>query len=464
MGNSQSRLKVLVVDDEEYIRKALKVLLEKADFEVHEAANGKIAQTLIGLETFSVVVSDINMPGSGISGIELLEFIKQNHSELPVVLMSGFSQLFETKRAFELGVNAFLAKPFKSDELLFAIRETCGVKTRPPPLPEKDISQDYCKVAVDHFISGRELKFEIFVRLSAKKYTKIAHQGEDLTLERIRAFKGKGVDYLYIKKEDFAKYVGLNLAVSRALKNGFQIAPEKKAGLLKHANEVVLANLFLNGTDEANFASAKETLEITISLLSESPDTFNLLTTLSQSGDYLYTHSLGVSLYGVMIAKQMGWNSMVTLFRVSTAGIFHDIGMKEFDRALLEKPRSEFSHAEVKIFETHPARGAEILATVASIPGEILQVVLHHHESCNGRGYPSNLSRNAITPHAKLLAVADEFCKLALPGPGTTALAPQQAMERLSLLHGNALDPEFVAALKRVLKLDDLAPLKRVGK
>jgi DNA-binding NtrC family response regulator len=103
--------RILVVDDDEIFRTALKSTLEAEGYQIAVAANGKIAQNLIGVETFDSVISDIRMPE--VNGIELLHFAKRTRPELPVILMTGFAELEETNEAFQLGANQFLSKPFK---------------------------------------------------------------------------------------------------------------------------------------------------------------------------------------------------------------------------------------------------------------------------------------------------------------------------------------------------------------
>jgi response regulator RpfG family c-di-GMP phosphodiesterase len=449
--------KILLVDDDVELQGILKTVLEKEGFEVHAASNGKTAITLVGMQDFGAVISDINMPGSGVGGIELLEYIQKAHPALPVILMTGFAKVFETKSAFELGAKAFLAKPFKRDELLRALREDCGLQEREaaPTIADSDLPESYCRIGIDQFISGKNMKYEIFIRLSDEKFTKIAHEGEDIPTERIRALQGKGVDSLYIKKSDFAKYVGFNLTLSRLARKSRAISLEKKMLLVKNASAVILENLFVNGVTEERFNQAREVTETSLSLLSESPECFDLLAALSAGGDALYAHSLGVSLYSSMIARHIGWSSPVTLFKVSTAGLLHDIGLKEIDRAIVEKSRVSMTSDEIKLLETHPARSAKILSNTRSISSDILQIILHHHEACDGHGYPSMLTKNRINPIARLISVADLFCELALPGQGAPGLCAPDAMDRLEMIHGIALDAEYLKALKAVVGLGE---------
>ena len=453
--------KLLLVDDEEPIQQLLRALLEKQGFGVVTANSGKTAIESLGRENFDAIISDINMPG--VDGLELLKHVLSKHPKVPVILMTGFTKIVETKAAFALGAKGFLAKPFMHEELM-SVLKNAGVTAQPKEKEkaakrsDDDASATYCRISIDQFISGKKIHFPIFISITETKYIKVAHKGEDIDLDRIHSFKSKGVEFLHIRTEDFAQYVGLNLTLSRAVKNSKTIPREKKLELAKHASAAIMENLCVNGVNKESMLQAKEMTENTLALLSESPESFNLLELLRASGDPLYTHSLGVSLYSAMIAKQVGWTSPATLFKISTAGIFHDIGMKEIDKGIVEKHRSALTVEEIKQLETHPARAAAILGNVPSISDEVLQTILQHHESLDGRGYPSKLSRSKIIPMARLIAVADEFCELAVAGANSPGLSAKAAIDRLSLVQAGALDAQFLNALKTVMGLDAATP------
>jgi putative nucleotidyltransferase with HDIG domain len=450
-GVNLERGKILLVDDEEAIRKILKSVLETEGYVVHVADNGKTAQDLLGLEDFKVVISDIRMPET--NGLKLLAFIRSSCPALPVILMTGFSELVEAKAAYEQGAKGFLAKPFKRDELLNAIKSACSPAKASACSVNADLAFDdsFCRIGIDQFISGKTINFPIFIRLGSDKYAKIAHQGEDIELKRMQLFKEKGVEYLHLKKEDFAKYVGFNLSLTKAARKSRAISPEKKLQLAKTASAVIMENLFVNGVNKEGFAQAKDITETTLAILSESPEALDLLAALDATGDPIYTHSMGVSLFSAMIAKQIGWTSPSILFKISTAGLFHDIGLKEIDRTILEKHRSALTVTEIKLLETHPLKGAEILSSIPSIPSDIIQIVIQHHETCDGRGYPGRLSRSKINQVAKLISVADEFCELAIKSATSPGLPGLEAVARLRMIQGDALDAQYLNALEKVL-------------
>ncbi len=107
--------KVLLVEDDEMFREALAQFFLDLGYEVTQAHDGLHALSLLSNAKYNFVLSDIKMPN--LDGISLLAKIKEQYAELPVVLMSGFSEVLETTTPQQLGANNFIEKPFSLDEL-----------------------------------------------------------------------------------------------------------------------------------------------------------------------------------------------------------------------------------------------------------------------------------------------------------------------------------------------------------
>ncbi len=105
-----NEITILVVDDEEALRKAIIFDFKRKGFHVFEAGNGKDAFEIVKKEKIDVVLSDVRMPGG--DGIELLEKIKGLSSNIPVVmLITGFADI-TLEDAYDKGANAMFPKPF----------------------------------------------------------------------------------------------------------------------------------------------------------------------------------------------------------------------------------------------------------------------------------------------------------------------------------------------------------------
>jgi putative nucleotidyltransferase with HDIG domain len=446
-------LRILLAEDDERLQEALLGVLKSTGHEVELFSEGRSAQEAIMLKDFDLVISDIRMPLSRVSGIDLLVYIKK-HKPLPVILMTGFSAVSDVEMADRKGADGFLSKPFFKEDLIAEIRKIFPEEPIAPVALDLDF--EYSKLSIEDFLYGRSVQFDVFVRITKEKYVMVAHKGENIPEDRISTYKNKGLRFLYLRKADFQSYLEFNLTLSRAVRGNQKVSPEKRASLLRHTAEVFLEQIFNEEIDKEAFETARIVAENGVDFLSQYSDTLDLLSALNGHSDILYAHSLGVSMYAAMIARELKWNSVVSLMRLSVIGLMHDIGKKEIPREILDKPENSLTPEEIALIETHPQRGAAILARTG-VPDDIVQAVYQHHENCIGTGYPSRYRKNKIIPTARLISVADEFCELTIRGKGRTPMAPATALAQMKILFGDGLDSQFVEALTSALKLKSQA-------
>lgn len=437
------RTKILIVEDDQFFREAVVDLLN-TKYTVFEAPNGKSAKEILSMQDVHVVLSDIQMPG--LTGLELLEWAKQFKPNVPFIIMTGFSAALETQNAFDLGAKGFLAKPFKNIELFKTIDEVVGVKPEEIAEPKIEPVKEYCKVSIDEFVSKPIIEFDVFIKLSEEKMIKLAHKGQEISREKVELFKSKGLKYLYILREDFNKLVGFNLGIAKLIKDRKDISSEKKINFLKYTGEVILEKTFIDGLDKESFVDAKSFLDISIHTICESNEGFELLNILNTHSDSLYAHSLGVSMYSGMIAKKLGIESNVTLFKLSMAGLFHDIGKKEIDRDILNKPRHLLTLDERKIIESHVVRGHDILSSMVGIHSDVIRIVAEHHEDLRGQGYPSGKKKFELHPLSKIIQCANIFMHQTL---GMTELKPMQiVIANMESMYEDRIDHACLNALR----------------
>jgi len=117
---NQPAIRVLIVDDEAAIRRALRPPLAELGFQVHEASRGEEALQLLHSSPVDVVLLDINMPGIG--GIETLRRIRAFAPRLPVLMVTVLEAEEEKVEALELGADDYITKPFSTRELIARIR------------------------------------------------------------------------------------------------------------------------------------------------------------------------------------------------------------------------------------------------------------------------------------------------------------------------------------------------------
>jgi two-component system nitrogen regulation response regulator GlnG len=119
---------IWIVDDDRSIRWVLERALAKASLPCRAFAQAQDVLAALDAETPQVLVSDIRMPG--VSGIGLLQTVKQRHPSLPVIIMTAFSDLDSAVSAFQGGAFEYLPKPFDVDKAVALIRRAVDESLR----------------------------------------------------------------------------------------------------------------------------------------------------------------------------------------------------------------------------------------------------------------------------------------------------------------------------------------------
>ena len=129
--------KILIAEDEEITVKHLVNTLKKEGYAVESATNGIDALRKTESDSFDLLIADIKMPG--MSGLELLERVREKTPELEVIIVTGYGSIGSAIEAMKKGAIEYLTKPFDLDELLLKvgkirdrkglIRENIALKT-----------------------------------------------------------------------------------------------------------------------------------------------------------------------------------------------------------------------------------------------------------------------------------------------------------------------------------------------
>ena len=112
--------KILVVDDDMRLRSLLERYLTEQSFIVRSAANSEQMDRLLDRENFHLIVLDLMLPGE--DGLSICRRIRQNGSEIPIVMLTAKGDEVDRIIGLEIGADDYLAKPFNPRELLARIR------------------------------------------------------------------------------------------------------------------------------------------------------------------------------------------------------------------------------------------------------------------------------------------------------------------------------------------------------
>jgi DNA-binding NtrC family response regulator len=116
-----TKYSILIVDDEENVRKLLQKIFLKENYITHIASNAEEALHIIDTFQVDVVITDIKMPG--ISGIELLNKIREIDTSIQVIMITAFATLETAIDALKMGAKDYITKPFNLEEVLLSVKK-----------------------------------------------------------------------------------------------------------------------------------------------------------------------------------------------------------------------------------------------------------------------------------------------------------------------------------------------------
>jgi putative nucleotidyltransferase with HDIG domain len=163
----------------------------------------------------------------------------------------------------------------------------------------------------------------------------------------------------------------------------------------------------------------------------------------------LYTrkHSTRVAKYAHMIAEEMGC-SEEELDIISFAGSLHDIGKIGIRDDILLKP-GRLTDEEYEKIKEHPVIGADIISKLGLWDSE-MEIIRHHHERFDGKGYPDGLKGASIPKLARILCVADSFDAMNSDRAYRNKMDRSKVLEIIKENSGTQFDPEVVKAFLEV--------------
>ena len=131
--------RILVIDDEETIRKTLSLILSHAGYAVDTAENGKQAIEKAEANFYNLALVDVRLPD--MDGTELLIAMRETTPKMVKIILTGYPGLQNAVKAINNGVDYYLIKPVNTDELLRVIKESLNIQAHEAETDEKKIVQ-----------------------------------------------------------------------------------------------------------------------------------------------------------------------------------------------------------------------------------------------------------------------------------------------------------------------------------
>ena len=495
---SQSQKRILVVDDEETIRRTIQKRLTMEGYEVRALGKASAALEEFQSQSFDTVISHIRM--EEMDGVELLQKIKdiQRH-EVPVIMITGAPSLDTAQSCIKAGAYDYIVKPFDKETLLNTVKramekkeltdrvraekENLEIRVQEQTRTLRDIyrfanqlnsldSLDVVLESIVEFVADFMVSERVSIMLldEEEEYLTIAtavgleeevirntrvQRGEAIAgkvFETQKALRIDDISNIKPEVEQFSKY------------KAFISFPLIQAPLKSQMNPLGIINVTnrfgdqpYTALDLRNLDFIADTASVAINnqikgiKLQESyfATMKSLALALDAKDRYTAGHSESVQRYSVSIAQQMGLNQQ-EISNIDRAGALHDIGKIGIPDVIINKP-GRLTPEEFEKIKEHPALGEQMILPIPFL-NSARGIIRHHHERFDGRGYPDGVSGQEIELGARIMAVADTFDAMTSDRPYREARSVEEAMAELNRCRNTQFDPTAVEAFGRVVE------------
>lgn len=172
----------------------------------------------------------------------------------------------------------------------------------------------------------------------------------------------------------------------------------------------------------------------------------SLVFALEAKDKYTAGHSRRVASIAVAIAKEMGLPPD-EMDNIRLGALLHDTGKIAVDHDIMNKP-GRLTEDEYRHVMAHASIGAGIVKPVVN--QQILDIIIHHHDFYNGKGYGQTISGDQVPLGAKIIAVADSYDAMTSDRPYRNALSSEHGIREILRCAGTQFDPEVASAFEKV--------------
>jgi len=391
---------VLVLDDEIDLAEAVATSLRDNGYSAQFCGSVDEAMEHFSKNKFDLIISDVKMPKK--TGLEFYNSIKKDlkAQSTAFVLMTGYSEGISIQSAYDMGVDEFVSKPFDLEDLNLVVN-----------LILKSDVQDYAegekfyKIPLTEFLLASVSDYNVYLKIG-ENYLCLAKKGQELLPERLQNYYKKGMQHIYLASLDFAKYVGMQVNLSEAVKTK-PLEKLKKIKLFNHFCKTISESGLNQYMSDELYAKVFGSFENYSQITFENGDLFQLIQSLGNSHKDRSSKSVMVAFLAMAVFQTWKWNHPKHLSKIVMAALLCDVGLEE--GAATHKPVTELTPEERRVYEKHPLQGYMQLSKIKNISEEVLYVVLQHHENDSGLGFPQKLAKSKTHPYSRVIHALFEF-------------------------------------------------------
>ena len=273
----------------------------------------------------------------------------------------------------------------------------------------------YCRIPVKLILKlGDKFGYDAYLKLSDSKIIKISHSNEPIKDAIVRYHETKGVQDIYVTKEDYLKIIdGFKAQLTHKLFDP-ETTAEDKVDIIEKCYSMIKESLVSIGFNQDTIDMAKKISESSTRLVKESQNVFTLLKKFSENCEEELKKSLIIGYLCSGMIETFDWGTETIKEKCSLAALLcavllNSAQIKEIQilsQSLPLKPES------LEKINNHPQNVVQALANEDWISKESLVMIEQHHEEQSGKGFPMGLPHTRISQLSAIFIVAMRFSDL----------------------------------------------------
>uniref|UniRef100_A0A7C3ZBE9 HD domain-containing protein n=1 Tax=Desulfobacca acetoxidans TaxID=60893 RepID=A0A7C3ZBE9_9BACT len=315
------------------------------------------------------------------------------------------------------------------------LKENLKILRRPTPRQE---NSPYLPILIRALMADQRITFPVYLKVSEGekgeiKYFPYLEEGENLQRPWVESLARAEIEHLYFHEKDLDRvvaYLNNHMLLTSADPEHYQ----GKFCILREHLSLSLRRALKNPCLGPNAKLVKKSLENLANFLKKEDFPWNLVWDMLHRDYTLYNHAVNVSIMGMAF---MGFlkKPMQDTILLGLAGLFHDVGLTHLSEEVVNKT-TPLEPEEQAILSRHPRLGFRLLQKNPEIPVDCLRLVLEHHESADGTGYPQGLPLKNQHPYTRILFILEIYDGLTTFRPQRPAHSPFAGLKILQEKRG----------------------------
>ncbi len=435
------RLKFLIADQDYVFAQKLDKALKGKGADSFIALSWSDIETLSGQNEFSAVL--LNYDFHQTSPQDVISFIRTQNTMINIFLIFDSQEILRnadlSMKNRQRGVTDIIVKDIQMDKILDLLIDNDE---------NSSDESDFFPLRMKFLEEKEFAEFDIYIKSEQGKYQLLLQRGRIDNRERILTNSQNCTQPLYLQSKDrFDLLRNLSKKLVSISTISKKECPKKNAELIAGIGELIIAQLVTNGFHPEEIKLAETLVNKTHSLIIEEPEVGDNLLQIVDTHNFIKNHSIMSVSITSLICQNLEWvtpkiaeESLFAALVQNIALVRYGLSSSETDESQSPEQKNESNH--------HPIMGYRFLQNYP-ISEKIRQIVLQHHESYDGSGFPFGIKGSNIFPPARIVFLASSLAEYML----IKNLSLKASLERLirDTHTRSKFDPNVLKALVNAL-------------